>query len=79
MPLVARGQPCGICENGRAGTLSSRCDGTMSATASGTKPLLANLIGIFDDSRGFRMISTDAGTVVGWAFTAKGHRDGKGD
>jgi hypothetical protein len=51
----------------------------MSATASGTKPLLANLIGIFDDSRGFRMISTDAGTVVGWAFTAKGHRDDKGD
>jgi hypothetical protein len=56
------------------GVNSVASDGTISATATGAKPLLASLVGIFDDSREFRMISTDAGTVVGCAFTAQGRR-----
>lgn len=54
-------------------------DGTMSTSATGTNPLLANLIGIFDDSREFRMITTDPGTVVSCAFTAQGRRDDSRD
>jgi hypothetical protein len=43
-------------------------DGTISATATGTSPLLANLRGIFDDSGEFRMMATDAGAVIGCTF-----------
>jgi hypothetical protein len=54
-------------------------DGTMSTTATGTNPLLAHLIGIFDDSREFRMITTDPGTIVSCAFAAQGRRDDNRD
>ena len=54
-------------------------DGTMSATATGTNPLLAKLVGIFDTSGEFRMITTDAGTVVSCTFNVQGRPDDSRD
>ena len=51
-----------------AGVNSVASDGTISAIATGTNPLLANMRGIFDDSGEFRMIATDAGAVVSCTF-----------
>jgi hypothetical protein len=50
-------------------------DGTVSATATGTNPLLANLVGIIDTSDEFRMITTDAGTVVSCTFNGQARSD----
>jgi len=50
------------------GVNSVASDGTISATATGASPLLANMRGIFDDSGEFRMIATDAGAVIGCTF-----------
>ena len=50
------------------GVNSVASDGTISATATGASPLLANMRGIFDDSGEFRMIATDAGVVIGCTF-----------
>jgi hypothetical protein len=49
-------------------------DGTLSATATGTDPLLARLSGIIDDSNEFRAITTDPGRIVSCTFTAQGRR-----
>jgi hypothetical protein len=57
------------------GVNSVASDGTISATATGANPLLANMRGIFDDSDEFRMISTDAGTVVNCTFSVQRRRD----
>ena len=51
-----------------AGVNSVAGDGTISATATGASPLLANMKGIFDDRGEFRMIATDAGAVIGCTF-----------
>jgi len=58
-----------------AGVNSIAGDGTISATATGTNPLLANMKGIFDDSGEFRMIATDAGTVIGCTFKLQRRSD----
>ena len=58
-----------------AGVNSVAGDGTISATATGTNPLLANMKGIFDDSGEFRMIATDAGTVIGCTFKLQRRSD----
>ena len=50
-------------------------DGLVSATASSTEPLLANLRGIIDNRHAFRAITIDPGRVVSCAFTAQGHPD----
>jgi hypothetical protein len=50
-------------------------DGTLSATATGTDPLLARLSGIIDDSNEFRAITTDPGRIVSCTFTAQGRRE----
>ena len=62
-----------------AGVNSVANDGTISATATGANPLLANMKGIFDDSGEFRMIATDAGTVVSCTFTVQRRSDDRRD
>ena len=57
------------------GVNSVTADGTISATLTGTNPLLTSLRGIFDDSGEFRMIATDAGTVIGCTFKVQRRRD----
>jgi hypothetical protein len=54
-------------------------NGTISATATGTNPLLANLAGIIDTSDEFRMITTDAGTVVSCTFNVQARPDDSRD
>jgi len=61
------------------GVNSVASDGTISATATGTNPLLANMRGIFDNSGEFRMIATDAGTVVGCTFTVQQRSEDRRD
>jgi hypothetical protein len=61
------------------GVNSVASDGTISATATGTNPLLANMRGIFDNSGEFRMIATDAGTVVGCTFKVQRRSDDSRD
>jgi hypothetical protein len=61
------------------GVTNVASDGTMSATATGTNPLLAKLVGIFDTSDEFRMITTDAGTVVSCTFNVQGRLDDSRD
>jgi hypothetical protein len=46
-------------------------DGTISATATSTNPLLANLVGIIDNSDEFRMITVDPGTIVSCTFNTQ--------
>lgn len=50
-------------------------DGTISATATSTNPLLANLVGIIDNSDEFRMITIDPGTVVSCTFNTQTRSD----
>jgi hypothetical protein len=52
-----------------------RRNGMISATATSTDPLLANLWGIVDNRREFRVITTDRGRIVSCAFTAQGRPD----
>jgi hypothetical protein len=55
-------------------------DGTISATATSTNPLLANLVGIIDNSDEFRMITIDPGTVVSCTFnTQAGNAQARAD
>jgi hypothetical protein len=46
-------------------------DGTISATATSTNPVLANLVGIIDNSDEFRMITIDPGTIVSCTFNTQ--------
>ena len=62
-----------------AGANSVASDGTISATVTSPNPLLTNLRGIFDDSGEFRMIVTDAGTVVGCTFKLQHGPDDSSD
>jgi hypothetical protein len=50
-------------------------DGTITATATGTDPLLAHLSGIIDNSQEFRLITIDPGRIVSCTFEAQGRRD----
>jgi hypothetical protein len=50
-------------------------DGMVSATATSTDPLLANVRGVVDNSHEFRAITIDPGRIVSCAFTAQGHPD----
>jgi hypothetical protein len=57
------------------GVNSVASDGTISATATSTDPLLANLQRVVDNAREFRVITTDAGTIVSCTFTVQGRPD----
>jgi hypothetical protein len=50
-------------------------DGLVSATATSTEPLLANLSGVVDNPHEFHVITTDPGRIVSCAFTAQGRPD----
>lgn len=55
-------------------------DGTISATATSTNPVLANLVGIIDNSDEFRMITIDPGTIVSCTFnTQAGNSQARAD
>ena len=50
-------------------------DGTISATVTSTNPVLANLVGIIDNSDEFRMITIDPGTIVSCTFNTQAGSD----
>ena len=57
------------------GVNSVSSDGLVSATATSTEPLLANLSGVVDNRHEFRVITTDPGRFVSCAFKAQGRPD----
>jgi hypothetical protein len=54
-------------------------DGTITATATSTDPLLAKLTGVIDNDHEFRVITTDSGTIVSCTFKVQGRPDDSRD
>lgn len=54
-------------------------DGTITASATSTDPLLAKLTGVIDNDHEFRVITTDPGTIVSCTFKVQERPDDSGD